>query len=191
MLERSRIGGFVVRWKTTLVLLFIVFLFGVYAGATTFSRTQVEKVDSSAVSGVYFSPHGGCEDQIISWINRANSSIHVLIYSFTLDGIRDALVQAHERSVQVRVVFEQNNINGAGSEYQNLKNAGLEVRVDGNSEYMHDKVMIVDGKVVLTGSYNWSSHAENENNENLVVITSDNVAGTYESEFQRIWNAAH
>jgi phosphatidylserine/phosphatidylglycerophosphate/cardiolipin synthase-like enzyme len=108
-----------------------------------------------------------------------------------LDGIRDALIQAHGRSVQVRVVFEQNNINEAGSEYQNLKNAGVEVRADGNSAYMHDKVMIVDGKVVLTGSYNWSSNAENENNENLVVITSDNVAGTYESEFQKIWNAAH
>ena len=179
------------RWKTILVLLFIVFLFGVYAGATSFSRTQVEKVDSSAVSGVCFSPHGGCEDQIISWIDRANSSIHVLIYSFTLDGIRDALIQAQGRSVQVRVVFEQNSISDSGSEYQNLKDAGLEVRADGNSAYMHDKVMIVDGKVVLTGSYNWSSHAENDNNENLVAIASDNVAGTYESEFQRIWNAAH
>ena len=108
-----------------------------------------------------------------------------------MDGIRDALVQAHERSVQVRVVFEQNNINGAGREYHNLKNAGVEVRADGNSAYMHDKVMILDGKVVLTGSYNWSSHAENDNDENLIVITSDNLAGTYESEFQRIWNAAH
>lgn len=56
---------------------------------------------------------------------------------------------------------------------------------------MHDKVMVVDGKMVLTGSYNWSSQAENENNEDLVVTTSDNVAGIYESEFQKIRSAAH
>jgi phosphatidylserine/phosphatidylglycerophosphate/cardiolipin synthase-like enzyme len=179
------------RWKATLFLLAVVFLFGVYAGATTFSRTQVERVADSVVSGVYFSPKGGCEDQIVSWIGKANSTVHILIYSFTLDGIRNALIQAHGRNVQVEVVFEQNNINEAGSEYQNLKNAGIAVRTDGNSAYMHDKVMVVDGKVVLTGSYNWSSNAEDENNENLVAITSDNVAGIYESEFQRIWNAAH
>jgi phosphatidylserine/phosphatidylglycerophosphate/cardiolipin synthase-like enzyme len=179
------------RWKATLFLLAVVFLFGVYAGATAFSGTQVERVADSVVSGVYFSPKGGCEDQVVSWIGKANSSIHILIYSFTLDGIRDALIQARGRNVQVEVVFEQNNINEAGSEYQNLKNAGIAVRVDGNSAYMHDKVMVVDDKVALTGSFNWSSHAENDNNENLVVITSDNVADIYESEFQKIWNAAH
>jgi phosphatidylserine/phosphatidylglycerophosphate/cardiolipin synthase-like enzyme len=179
------------RWKATLFLLAVVFLFGVYAGATAFSGTQVERVAESVVSGVYFSPNGGCEDQIVSWIGKANSSVHILIYSFTLDRIRDALIQAHGRNVQVEVVFEQNSLNDAGNEYQNLKNAGIAVRADGNSAYMHDKIMVVDGKVVLTGSYNWSPQAENENNEDLVVITSDNVASIYESEFQKIWNAAH
>jgi phosphatidylserine/phosphatidylglycerophosphate/cardiolipin synthase-like enzyme len=53
---------------------------------------------------------------------------------------------------------------------------------------MHDKIMIVDGKVVLTGSFNWSNNAENENNENLLIITSTSLATTYENEFQKIWN---
>ena len=179
------------RWKMALFLLAVVFLLGAYVGATGFSRTQVERVDVSDVSGVYFSPHGGCADQVIFWIGKANSSIHILIYSFTLDGIREALIQAHGRNVQVEVVFERNNVNETGSEYQNLKNADIDTRADGNSAYMHDKVMIVDGKVVLTGSYNWSAHAENENNENLVVITSENLASIYENEFQKIWKTAH
>jgi len=185
------VGDFVMHWKMALFLLAVVFLLGVYVGATGFSRTQVERVDVSDVSGVYFSPHGGCADQVIFWIGKANSSIHILIYTFTLDGIREALIQAHGRNVQVEVVFERNNINETGSEYQNLKNAGIDTRADGNSAYMHDKVMIVDGKVVLTGSYNWSAHAENENNENLVVITSENLANIYENEFQKIWKTAH
>jgi phosphatidylserine/phosphatidylglycerophosphate/cardiolipin synthase-like enzyme len=178
------------RWKTTLFLLLIAFVAGAYVGTTTFSRTETQVIDESTVSGVYFSPHGGCENQIISWINKANSSLHILIYSFTLDEVREALIQAHNRSVQVEVVFERKNINESGGEYQNLKNAGVTVRTDGNLELMHDKIMIVDGKVVLTGSYNWTSSAENDNNENVILITSDTIATAYENEFQRIWNQA-
>jgi phosphatidylserine/phosphatidylglycerophosphate/cardiolipin synthase-like enzyme len=55
---------------------------------------------------------------------------------------------------------------------------------------MHDKIMIVDGKIVLTGSFNWSNNAENENNENLLIITSTSLATTYENEFQKIWNSS-
>ncbi|MCJ7425276.1 phospholipase D-like domain-containing protein [Candidatus Bathyarchaeota archaeon] len=176
-------------WKTKLVVFVIVFLLGVYVGASAFSRTQVEKTDST-ISSVNFSPNGGCENQVVSWINRANSSIHVLTYSFTLDSVRNALIDAYNRNISIGIVFEHDNIAGSGSEYQNLKNAGIDVRSDTGSGYMHDKVMIVDGKVVLTGSFNWSSNAENENNENLVVITSDNIAAVYENEFQKIWNSA-
>jgi len=136
--------------------------------------------------GVYFSPKGGCEDQVLYWISRANVSIHVLIYSFTLDPIGDALLEAHNRNVEVQVVFEVGQITEA-SEYQKLRAAGIPVRNDTNSRDMHDKVMIVDGTIVLTGSFNWSSRGENENNENLIVMNSTYVAAIYEDEFQKIW----
>ncbi len=139
------------------------------------------------ILGVYFSPDGGCEDQILYWIGRANSTIEILIYSFTLDSIGDALVEAHDRGVEVQVVFEVSQIISS-SEYWKLKDAGIDVRNDTNSADMHDKVMIVDGIIVLTGSFNYSERGEERNNENLLVINSTTVATTYGQEFTEIWD---
>jgi len=144
-------------------------------------RSRLESLQTQAnmsVLGIYFSPRGGCESQVIRWIGRANRSIHILIYSFTLDSISDALIEAHNRGVEVKVVFEKNQITKY-SEYQKLRAAGIPVRNDTNSGYMHDKVMIIDGVIVLTGSFNWSAHAEKVNNENLIVIKSIYVAEVY------------
>lgn len=71
---------------------------------------SVEQQLEIRILGVYFSPRRGCEDQVINWIDRANDSIHVLIYRFTLDSIGDALIAAHNRGVDVKVVFEEGQI---------------------------------------------------------------------------------
>jgi len=141
----------------------------------------------TGVMGVYFSPKGGCESQVIYWISRANVSIHILIYSFTLDSIGDALINASSRGADVKIVFEKSQIS-IYSEYNRLKTAGIPVRNDTNPDLMHDKVMIVDGTIVLTGSFNWSASAENDNNENLIIINSTFIASIYATEFQKIWN---
>ncbi|MCD6593045.1 phospholipase D family protein [Candidatus Bathyarchaeota archaeon] len=153
-------------------------------------RSRLKTLQSQAnttVLGIYFSPKGGCEAQIIWWINRANISIHVLIYSFTLDSISNALINAYNRGVDVKIVFERDQVTKY-SEYQKLKAAGVPVRNDTNPGLMHNKVMIIDGKIVLTGSFNWSVSAERRNNENLIVIRSIYVARVYEEEFDKIWN---
>ena len=153
-------------------------------------RSRLKTLQSQAnttVLGIYFSPGGGCEAQIIRWINRANISIHVLIYSFTLDSISNALINAYNRGVDVKIVFERDQVTKY-SEYQKLKAAGVPVHNDTNPGLMHNKVMIIDGKIVLTGSFNWSVSAERRNNENLIVIRSIYVARVYEEEFDKIWS---
>ena len=97
------------------------------------------------------------------------------------------MIEAHNRGVDVKVVFEKQQIT-EHSEYQKLKAAGISVRNDTNSKLMHNKVMIVDGIIVITGSYNYSASAENYNNENMIIILSDYIAGIYEKEFEKIWN---
>ena len=149
--------------------------------------TDLEQQLELKILGIYFSPKGGCEGQILYWIDRANESINVLIYSFTSDSIGDALVGAHNIGIGVQVVFEKSQIR-EGSEYWKLKAAGIAVRNDTNSGLMHDKVMIVDGLIVLTGSFNWSEKGEDSNNENLIVIESTYVAEIYGGEFTKIWD---
>jgi phosphatidylserine/phosphatidylglycerophosphate/cardiolipin synthase-like enzyme len=90
--------------------------------------------------------------------------------------------------VEVRVVLDKSQ---SYSQYAFLKAAGIEVRNDTNWEgTMHDKVAAIDHTIVLTASFNWTGTAENNNNENLIVIHSVDIASRYESEFQKIWNMA-
>lgn len=134
-----------------------------------------------------FSPGGDCKSYILYWIERANSSIHVLIYSFTLDDIGNALIQAKNRGVDVKVVMEEDNANSIGSEYYHLRNAGIDIRHDTRSALMHDKVAIIDNHIIITGSFNWTASANNSNNENLVVIDSSSWASAFELAFHDIY----
>jgi len=143
----------------------------------------------SIKTGAYFSPNGGCQDQLIDWIAQANESIHVMVYSFSLQPVADALIAAENRGVEVKVVFELLALDQF-SVYPRLKSSGLDVRVDTNVWFMHNKVMIVDGRVVLTGSYDWTPASEGYNNENLITILDDDIAQLYEQQFQSIWSTS-
>ncbi len=137
-----------------------------------------------------FSPGGNCANMVVKWINRANSSVHVLIYSFTLDMITKALLAAKNQGIDLKIVMERSTANEKGSEYQNLKNAGVDIRLDRNSGLMHDKVAIIDGHIVVTGSMNWSVAGMSQNNENLVVIDSQVWASAFETQFRQVYNQA-
>lgn len=149
-------------------------------------NAELSYISETKILSIHFSPEGACEDQVIYWIGRANLTIHILIYSFTLDSISEALIAAHNRGVEVMVVFEKSQISQY-SEYQTLRAAAVPVRNDTNSKLMHHKVMIVDDMIVLTGSFNWSKSAQEYNNENLIIIQSTYIAAIYEEEFQETW----
>jgi phosphatidylserine/phosphatidylglycerophosphate/cardiolipin synthase-like enzyme len=137
-----------------------------------------------------FSPGGDCANVVIRWIKLATSSLHVLIYSFTLNQVSDAIVSAKNRGVEVKIVMERNNANESGAEYSRLKNDGIDIRLDSNPSSMHDKVAIIDGRIEITGSFNWTATANSRNNENLVVIDSPTWAATFEAQFQEIYSQA-
>ncbi|MEM0372490.1 MAG: phospholipase D family protein [archaeon] len=139
---------------------------------------------------VYFCPQDDCDGALISEINSAKTSIHAAVYSLTLDGISDALIAAHNRGVDVKIVMDKEQASSQYSDFRKLKDAGVDVRVDGNSNYMHNKFAVIDGKTVTTGSYNWTDHATNGNDENELIISSETLAAQYEKDFQRIYAEA-
>ena len=73
-----------------------------------------------------------------------------------------------------------------GTEFDNLRDNGLGVHLDGNPRNMHHKVIIIDEKIVITGSYNFSQSAEERNDENVLFIHNAEVAETYLNEFERV-----
>jgi phosphatidylserine/phosphatidylglycerophosphate/cardiolipin synthase-like enzyme len=161
---------------------------------TTYMVTETHHVTTTITKGVIkqvcFSKTEACDMRIIQLIGTAKKSVYVAVYSFTRDGLANALVDASRRGLDVKVVIERDNAFGSGSEYLFLKNAGVDVRLDNNPDLMHHKFMIVDGEIVLTGSYNWSTAAEERNDENYVVIADSDVAALYTKEFFRVWSMA-
>jgi phosphatidylserine/phosphatidylglycerophosphate/cardiolipin synthase-like enzyme len=139
----------------------------------------------------YFSPDDGTAAQIINAIQNAEESIRFLAFSFTSDPIAEALLERAESGVEVTGVFEESQyFSNTGTEFDRLLNAGLDVRLDGNERNMHHKVFIIDGEIVVTGSYNFSRSAEERNDENILIIYSPELAAQYLAEFERVFKKA-
>jgi phosphatidylserine/phosphatidylglycerophosphate/cardiolipin synthase-like enzyme len=139
----------------------------------------------------YFSPDDGTAAHIISAIQSAEESIYFLAFSFTSDPIAEALLERAAAGVAVAGVFEESQyFSNTGGEFDHLSEAGMDVRLDGNDQNMHHKVFIIDGKIVVTGSYNFSRSAEERNDENTLIIYSPDVAAQYLVEFERVFEKA-
>jgi phosphatidylserine/phosphatidylglycerophosphate/cardiolipin synthase-like enzyme len=137
---------------------------------------------------VYFSPEDGVETEIIRLIRSARRSIRFMLYSFTSDPIAAAILAQSEAGLEVSGIFEAEQAHSnRGTEYDKLLAAGLDVWLDGNPRNMHHKVLIIDERIVLTGSYNFTNNARTLNDENLLVIEQPELAAAYTREFERLY----
>ena len=103
---------------------------------------------------VRFSPNGGCLDFAKSFIDNAQNYILVQGYSFTSELLAKALVEAHRRGVKVAILLDKSQPTAVGAQIYFVKNAGIPVSIDYVSGIAHNKIMIIDDKIVLTGSFN-------------------------------------
>jgi phosphatidylserine/phosphatidylglycerophosphate/cardiolipin synthase-like enzyme len=122
---------------------------------------------------VYFSPKGGCAQAVIDVVSSAKSQVLVMAYSFTYDPIVKALMDAHARGIDVELVFDRANEVDLRSDMPRCIESGMKVLVDAEHAIAHNKLMIVDKKVIVTGSFNFTRQAEDANAENLLVMRHD------------------
>ncbi len=139
----------------------------------------------------YFSPDDSPAARIMQLILEAEESIDFLYYSFTSDGIADAVLYQDTQGIQVRGVFDAyQDRAGLGGEYQRLLDYGLDVYLDVHPEKLHHKIIIIDHSIVITGSYNLTRSAEIRNDENVLIIHNDELASIYLEEFDWIFKEA-
>ncbi|MDL1911973.1 phospholipase [Chloroflexi bacterium CFX6] len=137
---------------------------------------------------------GSVEEKLIQYINAAQTSIHIASFEFDLDATARALIAARERGVDVRWVTDDEHGLLADEEpghgqFAMLREAGIEVRDDlGRSAFMHNKFWIFDGRIVWTGSTNVTKNGIYDQNNNVIVIRSAELAAIYEREFDEMWN---
>jgi phosphatidylserine/phosphatidylglycerophosphate/cardiolipin synthase-like enzyme len=144
-----------------------------------------------AVAGIpmeiYFSPDDNVMQKILNLVNDAGERIDFLAYSFTYDSLAEAMIQKAQQGVKVLGVFDSDMVaSNTGTDYEWLVSTGLPVCMDGEAGLMHNKVIVVDEEVVITGSYNYTNSAEKYNDENIVILHNRALANLYLDEIRLI-----
>lgn len=171
------------------------------------AKNDVIVSNTTTVNGVtveyYAGPKEALMNQLFSKLSTANVSVHFMIFTFTRDDLKDALLARKAAGVQIMGVFDQLQANGQYSEDDALASAGVATWIDGNNHsdgqgggILHHKVMIIDGNsnsdpMVVTGSFNWTDAADNDNDENMVIIHSADAARAYLQEFCAVVGVAN
>ena len=138
-----------------------------------------------------FTPAEKCLPKIIKEIDKADSSIKMMAYSFTNPKISEALLTAKERGVNIKILIDKGQFENNYNQAKVLKKKRIKVKLDNPTGLAHNKVIIVDDKILITGSYNFSKAAEHKNAENLLFISgegSEKVIKSYITYFTNRYN---
>jgi phosphatidylserine/phosphatidylglycerophosphate/cardiolipin synthase-like enzyme len=150
-------------------LLTVLCLF-ILIGCPNQSANTAVSAQSLPNVNAYFSPNGGCTEAIINEINFAKESILVQAYSFTSEPISRALIDAYKRGVKVEIVLDKSQRTENYSRVDAVAKASIPTFIDSKHAIAHNKIMILDGKTIITGSFNFTKGAEEKNAENLLII---------------------
>lgn len=132
------------------------------------------------------------EPALVKTIKAAKTTIIALVFSISLPDVRDALIAQHQAGLTVRIVTDARMAKGTTSAVPALVAAGIDVHVwGGNYREAHDKVALIDGRILVTGSYNWTTLAEKSNIENMFVLSGKRIASKAAPAYLQQWQAAY
>lgn len=164
--------------------------------AGEFGPTSPSTLDDQAVTvdgtpiQVLFASEDKVASHLVPLIEQAQKSIRFMAFSFTHTEIGDAVLARAGAGVDVRGIFETRGSETEYSQLPTLYCAHVPVRQDGNPTTFHHKVFVIDDKLVITGSFNFSGNADQSNDENAIIITHSGIAAQYLQEFERRWAEA-
>ncbi|KAE9073028.1 hypothetical protein PF005_g23855 [Phytophthora fragariae] len=133
---------------------------------------------------------------MLGYLKGANKTMDICVFTITCDDVRGGYdfrpksrrPDAHARGVKVRVITDDGQAKGKGSDIQKFIDAGIPVRDDNARTYMHHKFCVIDKKILLNGSFNWSRQAVVGNAENLVIHKDGPIIGRFDEHFTHLWN---
>ena len=143
--------------------------------------------NQSSFSDAYFSPGEACRNVIISQIKSATSHLQICVFTISDDYITDAIIGSHKRGTQIKIITDNDKSLDEGSDIEQIAKLGIAVKMDRTTDHMHHKFMLVDGKALITGSYNWTRSAAKFNHENILLTREVGVVKSFLKEFDQLW----
>lgn len=132
---------------------------------------------------VCFTPKDKCTQSIIKIINAAEKSIKVQAYAFTSASIAQALINAYKEGIKVFILFDRTGLTDSNSQLPDIEASAIPFLIDFEPAIAHNKIIIIDDEIVITGSFNFTEAAQNQNTENVLIIYDKTLAQTYNSNF--------
>ena len=149
---------------------------------------QITNVDGTQIVVVFTSEDPALEQAIVPLVKSAKESVRFMAFSFTDFPLAEAMIERSRNGVDVSGVFERVGSDTEASELKTLICADVPARRDGNPSFLHHKVIVIDERIVVTGSMNYSTNAEESNDENVLIIDNAEIARLYTQEFERVWS---
>lgn len=128
---------------------------------------------------VCFTPEQPCTQQIVNAIRESKRSIYIQAYSFTSRPIARALLEAQKRKVKIYIIFDKIQLKGSESLFKRFIFYKTPIWIDDQLSIAHNKVMILDEQMIITGSFNFTFAAQKKNAENVLLISDKNLAQAY------------
>jgi len=151
----------------------------------------IDKPQANAIAiapdELFVSPGDACLGRVIARLTNCRRTADICVFTITDDRISRAILEAHRRSVKVRIITDNDKAFDAGSDVERFRQAGIPLLVDMTPYHMHHKFAIFDGARVLNGSYNWTRGAAEFNEENIVDTGEPTIIAAFQAEFDKLW----
>ncbi len=138
-------------------------------------------------SRAFFSPGIDCKNAILNQLHSAVESLDVCVFTITDNSIAQAILEAKQKGVEVRILTDDDKSLDRGSDIEKLRSHDIPVKTDHSDAHMHHKFAIIDRKVLINGSFNWTVSATKRNQENLVISKERELIKQFVQEFERLW----
>lgn len=144
-------------------------------------------VSTPKANEVCFSPEERCDIKVIKFVETAERSLDIAAFDVNLDQFVKVIV-AKSGKIPVRVLVDRRQAQGDNSEVDFLIKSGVQVRYGKQRSLMHNKFIVVDGRIIETGSFNYTYNASKNNNENQIYLEQSEIVERYKKRFEKIWN---
>jgi mitochondrial cardiolipin hydrolase len=138
-------------------------------------------------NNVYFSPGIEIKQTIANLLRDAKTSVDLCVFTITDHELGRQIIDCQQRGIKVRIITDDKKTNARGSEIFKLEKAGIPIKTDHSHYHMHNKFGIIDNRIAITGSFNWTYTATKHNQENLLATSKFEIVKQYHDEFERLW----
>jgi len=127
-------------------------------------------------------------ERFLSYLKSASKTLDICVFTITDDRISSAIEDAHRSGIKVRIITDDECMTQNGSDIKRLASEGIPTKTDHSKAHMHHKFAVLDGQLLVNGSFNWTRQASIENCENVMITNNKDFVSAFARQFDAMWN---